>query len=144
VALVLTPAIAFAFRNEPEGFRGIAWGTEFSTALGDMTPIEESGKTRLYTRADESMSIGAAQVDKIAYAFVDGKFDSALVQTKGLVNNRAMLDALRAQFNEPIRPNRFMDDYYWKGKVTTIAFNCRLSLQGECTTAFVGRKLHIQ
>lgn len=137
VALASIPMIALAVRNEPDGFRGIAWGTEFSPSLGDMTITGESGRTKLYKRSGDKMSIGAAELKTIFYAFDDGRFTSVIIQTTGIVNNNAMLEALKAQFGEPLRPNRFMDDYYWKGKITTIALDCKISMQGDCTTFFM-------
>ncbi len=39
VSYVLSPVITFGFQNEPDGFGGIKWGTEFTTLSESMTGL---------------------------------------------------------------------------------------------------------
>lgn len=134
--LLANSATSLAFDNEPADFRGIPWGAPIAAYEGQLSVVEEGGETILYRRQEDKLSIGAADLKGVYYAFNAGRFTSAMTQTEGLPNNAALLDALTAQFGRPLRPNRFMDRYYWKGKVATISMVCTISLKGECMTVF--------
>ena len=45
VAILLSPCISWAFSNEPDGFRGIKWGTNI-LELSDMGAGEDAGNGR--------------------------------------------------------------------------------------------------
>jgi len=59
---------AFAFQNEPDGFRGIKWGTNISE-LPDMSLSEDYGNSKFYLRKGEKLKIGDADIDRIGYGF---------------------------------------------------------------------------
>jgi hypothetical protein len=68
--------------SEPDGFRGINWGTDVSTLkLRDLKLIDESpdGQTKCYDRKDDVMEIGAAKIKNIGYCFWRGKFFAVIV-----------------------------------------------------------------
>jgi hypothetical protein len=39
--LLFIPAVVLGFDNEPDGFRGIKWGTDISANASDMTLFEK-------------------------------------------------------------------------------------------------------
>jgi hypothetical protein len=73
-------------RSDPDGFRGIKWGTEIST-LNDMEKVEkdQSSNSDLvwYTRKGDTLAIGQAKLENIFYSFWMGKFDSVWIDFEG-------------------------------------------------------------
>src|ERR1700739_3332346 len=124
---VLLPAVAFAFQNEPTGFRGIPWGTPLSAVQSQMRPLgaTPAGQDQGYIRVGDSMTLGGATLEKILYKFHDGGFSEAfIVAQKGPSNAAAMIAAFRSQFGEGQRPHRSADDYIWQGATSTIFLTC--------------------
>jgi hypothetical protein len=124
---VLLPAVATAFQNEPTGFRGIVWGTPLSAVQSQMRPLggTPAGQDQAYVRVGDSMTIGAAALDKILYKFHNGGFSEAFIVTqKGPSNAAALIAVFRAQFGEGTRPHGSADDYIWQGVTSTIFLTC--------------------
>ena len=66
---------AIAFDNEPEGFRGITWGTNLDK-LDDMVvtePLDDIGEC-CYERKNDKLKIGASIVESICYCSFRNKF----------------------------------------------------------------------
>lgn len=58
---------AFAFQNEPDGFRGLKWG---DSPTEDMVfKFEDSQLSHAYTRPTDKLSIGDAKFTYIDYSF---------------------------------------------------------------------------
>ncbi len=70
--------------SEPDGFRGIKWGTNIS-ALKDMESIgtDEGRLLKVYIKREDDLNLGGAKLTKILYTFWDGIFYSVVVYTKG-------------------------------------------------------------
>jgi hypothetical protein len=84
----LITADCYSFQNEPDGFRGIKWGTEFST-LKNMVykgTDESYGGIKLYNKRNDEMNIGSAKLTEVLYGFWQGKFEGVRIETKGYVN----------------------------------------------------------
>lgn len=64
--------------SEPDGFRGIKWGTSVSS-VDDMTQVWADGDMRLYERRGDPLEIGSAKLHNILYLFWQGKFLEARV-----------------------------------------------------------------
>ncbi len=67
----------FKSGSEPDGFRGIKWGTDISTIQG----MKDTGKgysahpdEKYYTREGDKLETGGAKLKKIQYSFYKGKF----------------------------------------------------------------------
>ena len=76
VAAVLVLALsvgAFAFQNEPEGFRGLLWGDPPGK---DMKTVGfgRDFDIRTYERRDDKMQIGASRLKSIHYLFYEDRF----------------------------------------------------------------------
>ena len=140
---VLTATLIFvalssqAFQNEPAGFRGLVWGADLAPLLGELSLLEESGTTKVFTRPADKLTIGAANVKRIVYLFESDRLTSVMIESEGLPDNTALLEAFSAQFGTPSKPNRFMDKYNWKGKLTTITYTCTLTLNADCMAYLV-------
>jgi len=53
---VLAPSLTFGFRNEPDGFRGIKWGTEIAH-LPDLVIDKGAGDLECYRRKSDNLKI---------------------------------------------------------------------------------------
>lgn len=70
LVLVLLLALsvgAFAFQNEPEGFRGLKWGDPPGEDM--VFKFEDSQLSHAYTRPTDKLSIGDAKFTYIDYSF---------------------------------------------------------------------------
>jgi len=124
---ILAPTAAMAFQNEPNGFRGIAWGTPLSAVQSQMRPVgaTPAGQDQAYVRVGDNMAIGGATLEKVLYKFHNGAFSEAfIVAQKGPSNATALIAAFRAQFGEGRRPHRSADDYIWEGPTAIVFLTC--------------------
>jgi hypothetical protein len=123
-ALLLLSCHALAFDNEPDGFRGVTWGSEFAANEKDFTLKEDAGEVQFYLRKEDKMAIGGAELSAVVYSYWRSRFSGVRLGTEGVANKTALIDAFREQFGEPERPNRFMDRYFWMGGKTLIIIDC--------------------
>ena len=112
---------AFAFQNEPDGFRGIKWGTNISE-LPDMSLFEVYGNSKFYLRKGDKLKIGDAHIDRIGYGFYEGRFNKLFIIYKGSLNFKKLKDTFFDQYGQGGKPNRFMEQYYWVGQTVSISF----------------------
>jgi hypothetical protein len=93
-------------RSEPDGFRGIKWGTEIS-ALKDMEKIEQDKSSNpdliSYTRKGDTLAIGGAKLENIFYLFWMGNFASVSIDFKGDENFETLKKELLEQFGSTVR-----------------------------------------
>lgn len=144
-ASALANDLAFEER-EPDGFRGIAWGTpvyeveglEFSkegtAALRDLykrTNQKAAAQVTVYSRPDDQLKIGEATLTRIYYYFYKDFFYGATAYFAGKDNYSKLLAACRKKFGEPdlIEENRVE----WKGNQASVLLlpNGILSLDSE-------------
>jgi hypothetical protein len=90
-------------RSEPDGFRGIRWGTEIST-LKDMEKAEQDKSSDhasvWYRRKGDTFAIGKANLENIFYSFWMGNFESVWIDFKGDENFEALKKELFEQFGK--------------------------------------------
>jgi hypothetical protein len=110
--------------SEPHGFRGIEWGRDIST-LKDITyhsteSISTKGLVqKLYTRKNEVLKIGTAQIQSIHYYFWKRKLYSVQINVKGL-NNYNRLKAYCFKKYGKLPPDTILGYFYdWIGNITT-------------------------
>ena len=122
VSIVLLSVNSFAFKNEPDGFRGIKWGTDISTlkAMNHVRTDPSYGSVEFYTRKWDELRIGDAQLYNIEYAFWKGKFASVWIYSIGYANWLDLRDATVARFGEGYQPHRYLEQYLWYGSSTMI------------------------
>lgn len=126
-ALALGLALAVqAFENEPDGFRGIAWGTPIADVAHEMTQIGPTrGKMKMYIRRGERLQIGAARLEGIRYFFRDDRLTGVHIRAANTVSDgTALRDAFFATFGTPHKPNRFIERYMWSGAKAHIVLEC--------------------
>jgi len=90
-------------RSDPDGFRGIKWGTEIST-LKDMEKAEQDKSSNSvlvwYTRRGDPLAIGKARLENIFYSFWMGNFKSVWIDFRGDENFEALKKELFEQFGK--------------------------------------------
>lgn len=121
LALVAWVSAAGAFPNEPNGFRGIAWGTPIESLTSEMMLTEERGDTKLYARTSDSLAIGGATLQTVRYAFYKGRFSMAVARTiAGAAARTALRDAVEAQFGPDRSARAYSTQFSWTGTTTFI------------------------
>jgi hypothetical protein len=78
--------------QEPDGFRGIKWGEDLSQVEG-MKQIGRSAGSGVYTRADDKLTMGGAELDKIYYYTIYKKFYAVRIYLKEGESNWEALKA---------------------------------------------------
>lgn len=112
---------AFAFKNEPEGFRGIAWGTNLFSLSGiNCIDIDKNNKS--CTRINDKQNIGDAEITHIRYNFYKNLFESVGFITNGYSNSRSILNSLNEQFGNGEKHNQYIESYNWIGENTYISY----------------------
>jgi hypothetical protein len=132
------PIACYSFNNEPDGFRGIKWGTNLSSNASEMTLVEK-GEENYYFRKKDKLAIGGAELKRIAYGYWHGVLSSVFIETDGVSNKRALIDAFKAQFGTPDKPNQFLDEYWWNGAVTIISIHCQ-AIGDRCNAVLFSTK----
>jgi hypothetical protein len=98
-------------RSEPDGFRGIKWGTEIST-LKDLEKVKQDKSSNSdlvwYTRKGDSLAIGGAKLENIFYSFWMGNFESVWVDFEGEENFEVLKKELFEQFGKPLKSEGMM------------------------------------
>jgi hypothetical protein len=101
------------FQNDPEGFRGIRWGTDINS-LKDMVFVRESYFLKRYTRQNEKMKIGVVNIEDITYEFFNGKLKGVDIVTYGTKNFNLLKDILFEKFGEVMKKHSIIDDPFTK------------------------------
>jgi hypothetical protein len=124
----LLPDIAFP--NEPDGFRGIKWGTKIARLSG-MELVRNGGAEKYYIRPEDKLKVGEAVVERITYGFCRDEFFKVTIHFKGLMNYLDLKQTLFGVYGEGEQfPGK--DIYTWRGRQVfiTIEFKGMLN-EGE-------------
>ena len=130
--------------QDPDGFRGIKWGTEIST-LKDMEEVEQdksSGKDLVwYRRKGDTLGIGKAKLENIFYSFWMGEFEGVWIDFEDQENFEALKKELLERFGkvreseepvqktqrgpraEPSATKRAEGFYAWWGRNTEVVLS---------------------
>lgn len=123
--------VAFA---EVDGFRGIKWGTTLSSldnTLNYVATDPELGGIKKFTKKDDKLKIGEADLERIEYTFWNDTFCGVRIYVKGQKNFNALKNATFEEFGKgkQILPNT--ENYIWTEKETTIMLKNKEALTGE-------------
>ena len=111
----------FTFQNEPDGFRGIKWGTNISE-LNDMQLMESVKDSEYYIRKSDTRKIGDADINEVSYGFYKNRLYVVLVEYNGFLNFMKLKADLFDQYGKPEQPNQLMEKYFWTGVKVDIYF----------------------
>src|SRR5262249_43529308 len=93
---ILTVSSALA---QVDGFRGLKWGTEFSTVESEMEYRQTSKDgINYYRKLGDEMKIGKAELIHLHYGFRENKFCSVLIAVKGQSNFEWLRDTTFERF----------------------------------------------
>lgn len=120
--------------SEPEGFRGIKWGTDIST-LKDMEVKEQDW----YVRTGDKLKIGEAELISIAYRFHKGKFEAVTIKIKGQDNVSLIRDICFEIYGLVEQMNNTFN-YMWKGNNAVIILDGNLECLWLCSTKHMERQ----
>jgi len=97
--------------SEPDGFRGIRWGTEIST-LKDMEKVEQDKSSNSdlvwYTRKGDTLAIGKAKLENIFYSFWMGNLESVWIDFKGDENFETLKKELFQLYGKVLESEELM------------------------------------
>ena len=90
-----------------DGFRGLKWGTEFSTVESEME-YKQTSKDGInyYRKLGDEMKIGKAELIELVYGFRENKFCSVLIAVKGQSNFEWLRDTTFERFGPPTNRER--------------------------------------
>ncbi len=106
---------AFAFQNEPDGFRGLKWGDPPSEDMEFFAGIDGS---KSYTLPNDKMSIGNAEFYLIFYDFDEGQFMRVALWFKGEKNYDKVETICRQRFGEEVEEGFY--ELTWKARETGV------------------------
>jgi hypothetical protein len=89
VAILLFVSASLAIQNDPDGFRGLSWGTSFSSVEEEMTYVNDIdlGKAlglgssfvyQVYNRQNDKMSLGSIDLSDIIHLFYEGYYEGMI------------------------------------------------------------------
>lgn len=116
--LLLIPATAYSFPNEPAGFRTSSWGTPITAIAGLRTVGPPEGTTRRYMRMDESFLYeGGVTLADIQYVAVNGALSQTVLQFD-CSQYETLAGLLRKKHGPATAETR--NGLSWSGSTTTI------------------------
>jgi len=119
--LLVSSAMAFAFQNEPKGFRKLNWGNTPTSTMKFMQDMNEFMK--IYHDPSGENSIGSVNFYKIFYIFYvpeEGSLEFAGVTL--FYNTEGYFDALETLCSAKFGPatDKGYQRFYWEGSTTVI------------------------
>jgi hypothetical protein len=121
---------AFAFKNEPDEFRGIKWGTNIGQ-LTDMVLSGDSGEEKFYLRKNDKMQIGDATLDTLEYAFYKERFFAVFIKFKGDTNSDSLWDTLSYVYGKSDGKGLEVGSFYWEGTTVKLWFRHNYTVHGR-------------
>jgi len=124
------PQLVPTLLNEPDGFRGIKWGTKIAR-LPEMELVRSEGAEKYYVRPEDKLKVGKATIERITYGFYRDEFFKVTINVKGLMNYLDLKQTFYSVYGEAEElPGK--DIYTWRGKQVFITIEFRGMLnEGE-------------
>jgi hypothetical protein len=135
-------AADFKIGSEPDGFRGIKWGTNIETLTG-MTQIGTDpgyGGLEKYTRSGDELEMGKAKLSNVVYAFWRQQLFSVTMEATGSANCEALREATFKKYGFGHKTNLYLKDYYWLGPVTKMKYKKNTTTK-DCLLYMASHKL---
>ena len=111
------------FTREMDGFGEYKWGTPVEEIRNALIPegSDERRNIEWFTKKDDSLNIGKADLQSITYVFDAGRFVAVSIIAQGLSNYRALREELEERLGkiQPINEGSFT----WHLSHTTILFS---------------------
>ncbi len=104
--------------GDPDNFRGIKWGADFSSLSG-FNQIAQEGALSFYEKTDDALQMDDVKVDQIIYGFYKGRFYTAMIYFPSSSFAR-MKDIVVKQFGQPAEPDKTPSKLVWDGTSVTV------------------------
>lgn len=128
--------------NEPMDFGGVAWGANFGDFPDQFRLVRQDDDVKVYKRNAEVVTVGQADLMKVAYRFYKDRFSAGIIQTYGAGNSRALRESLRSKHGEPRRLSKRQEIDLWEGEHMVIVLSC--SVTTYCAAEYVSREVIAQ
>jgi len=104
--------------GEPDNFRDIRWGTEYSSLTG-FSQIATEGDLTFYERKNDNLRIDEIKLEQVIYGFHKGRFYTAMIYfpTSGFPR---MKELMTRQLGEPSKPDNTPSKLVWDGPSVTV------------------------
>jgi hypothetical protein len=103
-----------AFPNQPDGFRGIKWGTRVED-LEHLKLLEQTGDFEVYAKTDDNLNLGETDLEKIVYMFYKGRFAGLVIEYESAINYR-IIDRALVEYYGPGQPqSNIQKKHQWDG-----------------------------
>lgn len=111
-----------AFKNEPEGFRHIKWGTNINSLKNFIFQYskDKNDAIKVYVMDKDIMSFGGAELDRIEYEFYNGRFVSVSLKVKDLCNFIILKRFCFRKFGMGTELIKGLEQYFWVGNKSII------------------------
>ena len=116
----------FKPRSEPDGFRGIKWGTDVATLSGTLSGMKYINRVRtgqkIYVQTVGDLKIEGVNFKEIIYCFQENKFVAVEAGTSGYINCLKLESALFKKFGWG-RKTHGHRVYSWLGEKTFMSLS---------------------
>jgi hypothetical protein len=133
VGLGLNAMEASAFKNEPDGFKDMKWGTAANQLFSkdEFVGISSDDKSFKYQKISDTIPLEVDNVNlySTVYSFYNGKFWKVEVEAR-LLQAGKLLNVFIAKYGEPSRVadiSEFSREYIWSGTTTEIILTTSLN-----------------
>jgi len=93
---------AFGMSNEPEGFRGIKWGSSEENLSSDFVfAFSSIPGNNFYIKKGDKKRIGDAEIESLYYSFYKKRFSQVVITVKGRTNIDALIFVFIENFGSP-------------------------------------------
>ena len=120
--------------SDPDGFRGIKWGTEASSVSG-FSQIATEGDLGFYEKGGDRLQLEDVKLDQVIYGFFKGRFYMGMIYFPASGFDRVQAIMTR-QFGQPAKPDNTPSKLLWDGAEVSV-----LLAMGD--TADVARIIYI-
>lgn len=107
----LTMSMIFA-DELPKSFRQTPWGVNVNQ-LSDMEVADPGGSMSMYTKKNDVMQVGEADIVSLYYGFYNDRFYSVYITFKNPDNYSKIKDALVQEYGDPDKTNLDREKYTW-------------------------------
>jgi hypothetical protein len=123
----------FKAGSEPDGFRGIKWGTDISTLKDMVFAMATDKDVKRYERKGDELKIGKAKLDYIQYEFRKGRFYLVEMWFQGIENFNHVKETMFETYGKGrIMPEK-TESYFWEGEKTEMIMIFDVDIGGGIT-----------
>ena len=136
------PNMAGAMKNEPDGFRGIKFGSHFDLVKNEMKLYVDAGDLpqRFYHRKNDKLVMNNAVIEFIDYGYYKNQFYDVGIGLWGLENCQKFFASIKNSYGNPDSTEKTKEGgqrFKWSGKNVRIDMIFTPPMQGFPDTARV-------